>query len=63
MHTISICRSVATSCVSIPFDKADSFADMLNSLSYDVTSESETTPLVVYRFTGTVMTSITTLRT
>ena len=40
------------------------------SLSYDVASGSEITPcnkidksLVVYRFTGTVMTSITTLRT
>ena len=39
-------------------------------LSYDVASESEITPcnkidkpLVVYRFTGNVMTSITTLRT
>ena len=39
-------------------------------LSYDVTSGSEITscnkidkPLVVYRFTGSVMTSITTLRT
>ena len=39
-------------------------------LSYDVTSGSEITPcnkidkpLVVYRFTGNVMTSITTLRT
>ena len=38
-------------------------------LSYDVASESEITPcnkidkpLVVYRFTGKVMTSITTLR-
>ena len=38
-------------------------------LSYDVASESETTPcnkidrpLVVYKFTGNVMTSITTLR-
>ena len=41
-----------------------------HSLSYDVTSESEITqcnkickPLVVYRFSGNVMTSITTLRT
>ena len=41
-----------------------------NKLSYDVASESEITPcnkinkpLVVYRFTGNVMTSITTLRT
>ena len=41
-----------------------------NLLSYDVASESEITPcnkidkpLVVYRFTGNVMTSITTLRT
>ena len=40
------------------------------SLSYDVASENEITPcnkinkpLVVYRFTGNVMTSITTLRT
>ena len=40
------------------------------NLSYDVTSASEITPcnkidkpLVVYRFTGNVMTSITTLRT
>ena len=40
------------------------------TLSYDVTSGSEITPcnkidkpLVVYRFTGNVMTSITTLRT
>ena len=40
------------------------------SLSYDVASGSEITPcnkidkpLVVYRFTGNVMTSITTLRT
>ena len=39
-------------------------------LSYDVESESEITPcneidkpLVVYRFTGNVLTSITTLRT
>ena len=39
-------------------------------LSYDVASESEITPcnkickpLVVYRFSGNVMTSITTLRT
>ena len=46
-------------------------ATRLNSqLSYDVASESEITPcnkidkpLVVYRFTGNVMTSITTLRT
>ena len=44
---------------------------MLNyGLSYDVASGSEITPcnkidkpLVVYRFTGNVMTSITTLRT
>ena len=41
-----------------------------NYLSYDVASGSEITPcnkickpLVVYRFTGNVMTSITTLRT
>ena len=41
-----------------------------NSLSYDVASGSEITPcnkickpLVVYRFTGNVITSITTLRT
>ena len=41
-----------------------------NTLSYDVASGSEITPcnkidkpLVVYRFTGNVMTSITTLRT
>ena len=40
------------------------------TLSYDVASESEITPcnkidkpLVVYRFTGNVMTSVTTLRT
>ena len=40
------------------------------TLSYDVVSESEITPcnkidkpLVVYRFTGNVMTTITTLRT
>ena len=41
-----------------------------NELSYDVASGSEITPcdkickqLVVYRFTGNVITSITTLRT
>ena len=41
-----------------------------NTLSYDVASGSEITPcnkidkpLVVYRFTGNVITSITTLRT
>ena len=45
-----------------------SFEDYTN-LSYDVVSESEVTPcnkidkpLVVYRFTGNVMTSKTTLR-
>ena len=32
MHTVFICASVAKSIVFIPFDKADSFADMLNSL-------------------------------
>ena len=45
-------------------------ADVINHLSYDVASGSEITPcnkickpLVVYRFTGNVTTSITTLRT
>ena len=44
--------------------------DIYMSLSYDVTSESEITPcnnidkpLVVYRFTGNVMMSITMLHT
>ena len=45
-------------------------ANVLLNLSYDVASGSEITPcnkickpLVVYRFTGNVSTSITTLRT
>ena len=51
-------------------DGADALTDVYIRLSYDVASGSEITPcnkidkpLVVYRFTGNVMTSISTLRT
>ena len=52
------------------YNQACRLSDNIRVLSYDVTSGSEITPcnkickpLVVYRFSGNVMTSITTLRT
>ena len=56
--------------MNIPVFKIDSLNVINTLLSYDVASGSEIMPcnkidklLVVYRFTGNVMTSITTLRT
>ena len=71
------CRELAPGTISLTGDRAqgdDSKHDLhyrhVSFLSYDVASGSEITPcnkidkpLVVYRFTGNVMTSITTLRT
>ena len=61
---------VASDLVSLCQKGISIFCKLKIPLSYDVASESERTPcnkidkpLVVYRFTGNVMASITTLRT
>ena len=61
---------VLSSFWKVKYDRIQEYKSTKYYSSYDVASESEITPcnkidkpLVVYRFTGNVITSITTLRT
>ena len=67
---LSLTGSSESTLVKIPYCWKSGVLARIFILSYDVASESEITPcnkidkpLVVYRFTGNVITSITTLRT